>query len=49
MELISKKDGLEAELKALGSVLESVSHLCLDLNLEPAMATNSTVQSTGST
>ena len=34
MELISKKDDLEAELKALGSVLESVSHLCLDLNLE---------------
>jgi 26S proteasome non-ATPase regulatory subunit 9 len=33
MELISKKDNLEAELKALGSVLDSVSHLRLDQTL----------------
>lgn len=46
MELISKKDNVEAELKALGSVLDSVS---LTLCRSARKSTNALFQSTGST
>lgn len=36
MELISRKDNLEAELKALGSVLDSVSYARLDRTRAPS-------------
>ena len=50
MELISRKDNLEAELKALSSVLDSVGLTALTgLVSRNGMATDSWFQSTGST